>query len=243
MGASDVMAVRCDVTKVEDYEALAGKVYGEFGEVAYLHLNAGMGSGFSSFKTPLAEWKLCLDINLYGVINGLHVFAPRMIAQTAPSKILATSSLSGIMNSAPETGIPYVVGKHGVTLTMEYFQHELRQDPAAQHVRAHLLHPGAIRTNFGKNSAALIAGLELDNETKSQPVGGLTMSEEQRRKYEEMTYSPKQLADGLFKRIRSGDFYCIVTPELQPEKLFKAIVGLRAEDMMHDRQPLSQHVP
>merc|ERR1719159_1382550 len=194
-----------------------------------------MGSGWSSFKSSIPEWKLCLDINLYGVINGLHVFTPRMIAaaKKAPAKIVATSSLSGIMNSAPESGVPYVVAKHGVTLTMEYLTHELRQNPEAQHLKVHLLHPGAIRTNFGKNSAQLIAGLELDNETAAKVIDtdpGAKMSEEKRRKFEEMTYSPKQLADGLFERIQNGDFYCLVTPQLQPEKLFKAIVGLRAED-------------
>jgi hypothetical protein len=30
---------------------------------------------------------------------------------------------------------------------------------------------------------------------------------------------------------------------VQPESLFKALVGLRAQDIMHDRPPLSQHVP
>lgn len=243
MGASagDLMTAICDVRKVEDYEALCKKVYDAWGECAYLHLNAGMSSGSSAYKTPLPEWKLCLDIDLYGVINGLHVFTPKMVAQKADGMILATSSLSGIMNSAAETGIPYVVAKHGVTLTMEYLQHELRSKDETKHVTAHILHPGLIRTNIASNSAAQIAELDLDRETRMQTPSA--MSDGEKTKFEEISYSPEQLADGLFKRLENGDFYCIVSPTIMPENLFKGLTGMRAEDIMYNRQPLSVLIP
>ena len=40
----------------------------------------------------------------------------------------------------------------------------------------------------------------------------------------------------------AGDFYCIVSPPVQPEDLYKGLVALRADDIMLNRPPLSQHV-
>ena len=246
-GAAAVMSVVCDVTKVQDYEALADGVFGEFGDVAFLFLNAGLTAGFSAYSTPLEQWKLCLDVNVWGVINGLHVFTPRMIAQGAgrPSKIVATSSLSGLMNSAPDTGVPYVVAKHSCTLIMESLQHELRRSEAKRHVSAHLLHPGIVRTNITENSMAAARNVadvapRAIGQTDEQLRG---MTDEESALYKEATLSGRQLADGLWAAMAADQFYCIVSPPSQPPDLYKGLVGLRAEDVMLGLPPLSQHVP
>jgi NAD(P)-dependent dehydrogenase (short-subunit alcohol dehydrogenase family) len=167
-GAVAVISMVCDVTKLCDYEALSKRVYGEFGEVAFLFLNAGIAAGSSAYSTPIEEWKLCLEVNVWGVINGLHVFTPKMIKQKTVSKIVATSSLSGLINSAPATGVPYVVSKHSVTLIMESLQHELRKSEATRHVSSHLLLPGIIRTGITENSRRSVRSYGV---TESQTIG------------------------------------------------------------------------
>ena len=246
VGAGAVLSLVCDVTKESDYEELAERVYGDFGEVAFLFLNAGLTAGFSAFSTPLEQWKLCLDVNVWGVINGLHVFTPRMIAQTSPSKIAATSSLSGLMNSSPDTGVPYVVAKHSVTLIMESLEHELRSD-MRRHVSAHLLLPGILRTRITENSMRSARVVSMDDD-EPRAVGKTDeelsqMTGEERAQYTEGTLSGGQLADGLWTAMAAGKFYCIVTPPTQPQDLYKGLVALRAEDIMRDLPPLSQHVP
>ena len=158
LGAT-VMSVITDVGSLESVEALRDAVYDndEFGECAFLFNNAGLAVGRSSYLSTMAEWKLSMDVNVWGVIHGLHAFVPSMLEQVAGGRVVSTSSLAGLMNSSPETGVPYVVAKHGVTLMMEALQHELRSqvaESAEQEVVAHLLHPGIVRTNIGSNSAA-----------------------------------------------------------------------------------------
>ena len=58
-----------------------------------------------------------------------------------------------------------------------------------------------------------------------------------------LVLSAEQLIDGLWAKMGKGHFYAIVSPKGQPEDLYKAIVGLHAEDIMYDRPPLSQFAP
>ena len=54
--------------------------YESFGEVAFLMNNAGVEGGGTLFGDP-ARWRKILDVNLWGVIYGVQIFAPAMIAQ------------------------------------------------------------------------------------------------------------------------------------------------------------------
>eukprot|EP00747_Dinoflagellata_sp_TGD_P172138 gnl/TRDRNA2_/TRDRNA2_207897_c0_seq1.p1 gnl/TRDRNA2_/TRDRNA2_207897_c0~~gnl/TRDRNA2_/TRDRNA2_207897_c0_seq1.p1 ORF type:complete len:330 (+),score=67.22 gnl/TRDRNA2_/TRDRNA2_207897_c0_seq1:100-1089(+) len=243
-----VTSIRTDVGSLKSVEALRDAVYNtpEFGECGFLFNNAGLAVGRSSYLSAMAEWKLCLDVNLWGVIHGLHAFVPKMLEQTNGGRVVSTSSLAGLMNSSPETGVPYVVAKHSVTLIMEALQHELRSHKGEQQVVAHLLHPGVVRTNIESNSKKSMvregvergsdSGLRAVSKTETQ-----NLLDAQKRK--ELTYSSEGLVDGLWKRMVAGDFYCIVSPRLQPEDLYKGLAALRAEDIMMDRPPLAQHVP
>jgi short-subunit dehydrogenase len=137
-----------------------------------------------------------------------------MIKQKTVSKIVATSSLSGLINSAPATGVPYVVSKHSVTLIMESLQHELRKSEATRHVSSHLLLPGIIRTGITENSRRSVRSHGV---TESQTIG-LTDEQLQRMdskdlaKYEKGTFSGQQLVEGFWSAMHAGKFYCMVTP-------------------------------
>ncbi len=75
-----VRSFAVDVSSLDDVKRLKTSVFDAFGEVAVLMNNAGTGGGGELFGDP-ARWRRILDVNLWGVINGVQAFAPDMIKQ------------------------------------------------------------------------------------------------------------------------------------------------------------------
>ncbi len=137
--AGNVIVVPADVSKAQDVERLKDSAYAAFGEVAFLMNNAGIGgSGGTIFGAP-DQWRRILDVNLWGVINGVQAFAPAMLAQGTDCAIVNTGSKQGITCPPGETA--YNVSKAGVKVVTEALAHELRNAPGGR-VSAHLLIPG-----------------------------------------------------------------------------------------------------
>jgi NAD(P)-dependent dehydrogenase (short-subunit alcohol dehydrogenase family) len=127
-----------DVSEVADVERLKDLTLADFGDVALLMNNAGIGGG-AGVLGDLERWRRVIDVNLWGVIHGVNVFAPAMIKQSAPSAIVNTGSKQGI--TCPPGDAAYNVSKAGVKVVTEALAHELRNIDGA-HVSAHLLIPG-----------------------------------------------------------------------------------------------------
>jgi len=85
----DVRSFTVDVSNFDDVERLKTSVYEAFGDVALLMNNAGVGGGGGLFGDR-AKWRRVIDVNLWGVINGVQIFAPTMIRQGAASAIVNT---------------------------------------------------------------------------------------------------------------------------------------------------------
>ncbi len=66
-----------------------------------------------------------LGVNLWGMINGVHVFAPAMIAQGTPATIVNTGSKQGI--TCPPGDTAYNVSKAGIKVLTEGLQHSTAQ--------------------------------------------------------------------------------------------------------------------
>jgi NAD(P)-dependent dehydrogenase (short-subunit alcohol dehydrogenase family) len=79
-----------------------------------------------------------MEVNLWGVVHGVHAFTPRLLDQASRSAIINTGSKQGITNPP---GFPaYAVAKAGVRTLTEQLAHGLREGHAP--VTAHLLVPG-----------------------------------------------------------------------------------------------------
>jgi len=137
-GDRDVRAVPTDVGRLEQVQRLKDTAYREFGEVALLMNNAGIGNGGGPWEN-CERWRRLLEVNLWGVINGVQVFAPAMIAQGTDAAIVNTGSKQGITTPPGDTA--YNVSKAGVKVLTEAVAHELRNIENCR-VTAHLLVPG-----------------------------------------------------------------------------------------------------
>jgi NAD(P)-dependent dehydrogenase (short-subunit alcohol dehydrogenase family) len=132
-----VRSFAVDVSNLEDVRRLKTLVFEAFGEVAVLMNNAGTGGGGELFGDP-ARWRRIIEVNLWGVINGVQAFAPDMIRQGTDAAIVNTGSKQGI--TCPPGDTAYNVSKAGVKVVTEALAHELRNTSCR--VSAHLLIPG-----------------------------------------------------------------------------------------------------
>ncbi len=127
-----------DVADYEDVERLRDLAFEEFGEVAVLMNNAGIGDGGGVFG-DLAKWRRLIDVNLWGIVHGVNAFGPAMIKQGTPAAIVNTGSKQGI--TCPPGNTAYNVSKAGVKVVTEALAHELSAIEGCK-VSAHLLIPG-----------------------------------------------------------------------------------------------------
>lgn len=114
----EAWALRCDVSQLAEVEALADEAEDLVdGPINLVVNNAGVGAGGQLVgQIPAEDWKWVLDVNLWGVIHGCHVFAPRLRARGRGGIVNVASTAS--FAAAPRMG-PYNVSKAGVLALSE----------------------------------------------------------------------------------------------------------------------------
>ena len=141
---SRAIAIRTDVSKLDELQKLRDRAFETYGQVDVLMNNAGIGRPTDSW-TEYENWEQVLGVNLWGVINGAHAFAPNMIEQGTPGLIINTGSKQGI--TSPPGSPAYNVSKAGIKAATEALQHSLRNTEGCR-VSAHLLVPGFTYTGM-----------------------------------------------------------------------------------------------
>jgi NAD(P)-dependent dehydrogenase (short-subunit alcohol dehydrogenase family) len=208
----DVATLVVDVAEIAQVEFLRDAAYARFGRVDVLMNNAGIGLRAGSWD-GIDAWHKTLDVNLWGIINGVQAFTQGMLDQHSPAVIINTGSKQGI--TCPPGNTPYNVSKAAVKALTEGLQHSLRNEPGSQ-VSAHLLVPGFVYTGMMKAHFP------------DKPPGAWT---------------PEETVDYMVARLADGDFYIIcpdneVTREMDSKRVLWA-----AGDIANNRPALSRWHP
>jgi len=209
---NDVRSFPVDVSSLDDVKRLKASVYDAFGEVAVLMNNAGTGGGGELFGDP-ARWRRIIEVNLWGVINGVQAFAPDMIKQGTAAAIVNTGSKQGI--TCPPGDTAYNVSKAGVKVVTEALAHELRNSEGCR-VSAHLLIPGFVFTAMTKGSRT------------EKPAAAWT---------------PEQVVDFMLPAMGAGDFYILCPDNDVPRAMDERRILWAAGDIVENRPPLSRWHP
>lgn len=141
------VAIRCDVSRFEDVQALAEQSQAWFASPPTLVINnAGVGAGGAAIgEAPLDDWLWTLGINLWGPIHGCHVFTP-ILRDAEPSH--APRGIINVASAAAFGAAPgmaaYNVSKAGVLSLSETLAAELAGTP----VRVTVLCPTFVKTNI-----------------------------------------------------------------------------------------------
>ncbi|HLH22694.1 MAG TPA: SDR family NAD(P)-dependent oxidoreductase [Chloroflexota bacterium] len=106
------LAVRCDVTRDDDVARLARLAIAEMEHVDVLMNNAGVVLCGALEQIAVADWQWQFDVNVFGVVRGLHAFLPHMLARGS-GYVVNTASMGGLY-ALTGPGAPYVASKFAV---------------------------------------------------------------------------------------------------------------------------------
>ena len=208
-GNEAVLTVATDVSRMDSVEALRDATIARFGEVGVLMNNAGTAPGGGPYD-HIERWRRVLEVNLWGVINGVQAFTPLMLAQGTACAVINTGSKQGI--TCPPGDTAYNVSKAGVKAVTEALAHSLRDEEGGR-ITAHLLVPGSTFTGMTSRGRS------------EKPSGAWT---------------PDQVVDMLVEGMNRGDFYVICPDNDVTRAIDNRRILWAAQDITENRPALSR---
>lgn len=225
-----VLSFRLDISKVDEVEAMANKVFQTLGAPHFVFNNAGVGAGGLIWETSAKDWDWVLGVNLMGVVHGVRLFTPMMLdaAKKDPTyqgHIVNTASMAGLLN-APNMGV-YNVSKHAVVSLTETLYQDLRL--VTDQISASVLCPFFVPTGISQSHRNKPSSMHESNgkPTKSQLIGQ-AMSD---KAVSSGKISAAEVAQKVFDAIAADQFYIYSHPKAL------ASVQTRMEDVVMLRNP------
>jgi NAD(P)-dependent dehydrogenase (short-subunit alcohol dehydrogenase family) len=167
-----VLSRKVDVSNQAQMEALAADVEETFGAPHFVFNNAGVGSGGLIWENSVKDWEWVLGVNLWGVVHGVRLFTPMMLAAakkdpTWRGHIVNTASMAGLL-TPPNMGI-YNVSKHAVVSLTETLYQDLKL--VSDQLSASVLCPYFVPTGISQSHRNKPAELADEKATQSQLIG------------------------------------------------------------------------
>jgi len=231
---AQVAAIRGDVSRAEDVQALADLCMERFGAPHLLINNAGVAHGGLIWEHTQRDWEWVLGVNLFGVAHGVRVFTPLMLeaARQDPQwqgHIVNMASMAGLLN-APNMGV-YNVSKHAVVSLSETLYQDLSL--VTEQVHASVLCPYFVPT-----------GIHLSH--RNRPKDLLSEAKPTPSQMIAQALSTKAVTSGrvtaadtakrVFEAVEAGRFYVYTHPQAL------GMVQTRLEDVVQGRNPTDPFV-
>ena len=222
-----VIGKRTDVSKSDEIQALADAAVAAFGEVNFLFNNAGVASGGLVWESSEQDWDWVLGVNLRGVLHGVRIFTPLMLAAAGRDPeyrghIVNTASIAGLV-TAPMLGA-YTVSKHAVVALTESLYHDLGL--VTDQVQCSVLCPSFVATGINRSQRNRPAALDAEgtphrSQLAAQAILDLGTGAS--------TVSAEQVAKLTFEGVRERRFYICPHPDAlsAAQQRFDDIMALR----------------
>lgn len=163
----DTLCCAVDVTDAAALSAAVAKAEARFGPAGALVNNAGvMLLGAMAEQDP-AEWQRMFDVNVKGLLNGVHAVLQGMIARRSGT-IINVSSVAGRKTFPSHTA--YVGTKFAVHAMSE----NLREEVAPYDVRVITIAPGAVETELLSHTTS--EAIKSGYQDWKQSMGGTVLS-------------------------------------------------------------------
>ena len=206
---AEVLAERVDVADAAQMQQLADAVYERFGAPHLVFNNAGVGSGGLIWENSVADWQWVLGVNLWGVIHGVRLFTPMMLAaaQADPAyrgHIVNTASMAGLL-CPPNMGV-YNVSKHAVVSLSETLYHDLSL--VTEQVGASVLCPYFVPTGIHHSERNRPQALADEKPSRSQQISQ-AMTE---KAVSSGKVNAAQVAQLVFDAVAAKQFYIFSHP-------------------------------
>ena len=211
-------------------------VEAELGPVQLFFNTAGVSQFGPLQAATMDDWRWQIDVNLYGTINGLQVFLPRMLERGDDCHIIVTASMSAFL-SLPGCGI-YTATK----MAQRGLTESLAKDLAETNINVSLLCPGAVNTNIHQSLRARPAHL-----SSTGYYEGNEEDEARLKAVIEHGMEPERLAGYVMEAVEANRFYILPYPEFRAplEDLQQDVMSALAkpEDDPEYEMRIAQGVP
>lgn len=199
----------CDVSSADSVKELAIKAFDELGGAQLVFANAGIGAGEGGAMWEYAEqdWQWAFNVNVWGVINSINAFMPRLMAQQQEAHMVITGSGNGAFMVLPDSPI-YTATKASVQAITEalYYQTSAAQDL----VKVNALFPGPYVVDTGLFNSDRVRPAELDKGDAND--SGIKSVDDMREMMEQFgmelkTTHPDEVAQTALQGLRNEQFW------------------------------------
>jgi NAD(P)-dependent dehydrogenase (short-subunit alcohol dehydrogenase family) len=220
-----VVAVPTDVSDPKAVENLRDRALEAFGTVHLVINNAGVEGYLDGriWEATTKDWEWTLGVNLWGVIYGVRIFLPILVAQD-DGYIVNTSSMTGVVRASNMYGI----AKHAVRALSETIYGDLKA--AGSKVGVSVLCPGIIATNLFLGSRNRPERLRNEGPTPDSGRGQTMRQQMHERLSQGMP--PEEVADIVVQAIREERFYVLTDHEWDDR------IKAWQDDIMQRRNPV-----
>jgi len=195
-----VVAHVVDCTDGAAVEQLARHIFETEGRVDVLHNNAGVCLGGPVDRIGIDDWKWIVDVNLWGVVHGIHAFLPGMIAQGGGGHIVNTASMAGLV------GLPMVVPYCTTKFAIVGLSEALASEIGVHGIHVTTVCPASVRTGIFRSARIELPG---------QWLGRLSAA------LDRYAPRPEKLAEQIVEAVRRDRSLVIRAGELLPLWLLK----------------------
>ena len=192
-------AVRTDVSRIEEVQALAQQVLDRFGRVDIVCNNAGVGHLAPFDQLTLADFRWVIDVNVWGVVHGMTTFLPIIRETSDDGWIVNTSSMAGFFNVPGMAA--YSLSKSAIVALSETVAQELAASGAP--VGISILAPGLVRSAIADSERNRPDGLRTAPPQLDQIPPGRMLE-------------PLEVGRLVVEAIRGGERYVVTHPEMLP---------------------------
>jgi NAD(P)-dependent dehydrogenase (short-subunit alcohol dehydrogenase family) len=230
----------CDVTSADSLNSLADKTVATFGGIHLVFANAGISAGESGamWEYSQKDWQWCLSVNLWGVINSINAFMPRLIAANEEAHFVVTGSGNGALLVYPDQPI-YTASKAAVHAITENLHYQVTA--AASPVKVSALFPGPHVVDTGLFNSGRVRPQELKKDIEGN-ASGISSVDDMKKMAAEwgidlQTTHPDEVAKMAVEGLQKDAFWLLATTPETDEK-----IRARADMILNRETPVANMV-
>ena len=212
----------CDVTSVASLNALADAAQDKLGGIDLVFANAGIGAGETGAMWDYSEkdWQWCLNVNVWGVINSIRAFMPRLVASGQAAHFVVTGSGNGAYTILPDAPI-YTASKAAVHAITENLHYQVQAGGLPVKVSA--LFPGPHVVDTGLFNSGRVRPEALKKEVAGNE-SGINSVDDMKKMMAEFgmelqTTHPDEVAEMAVKGLENEAFWLLETTPETDEKI------------------------
>lgn len=146
------MAVKTDVSSIDDTNALVAKVIEQWGKVDVLVHGAAAFSIKRFLDTPADEWTKVVNVSQYGAMNCAASVLPYMVKQKSGRIVY-------IVSDAGKVGDPFQPVYAGAKAAISAFGKSIAQDMGRKNITVNMVSPGLTVTDENRSTLEQVYGL------------------------------------------------------------------------------------